>query len=176
MFRRTLIVLIAMLLGGTAAAQDATGLETTVRIRGYHQVVLLDSMVLWNEVLASPGAAYSSAKRILDSLKIKIHVADSVRGVLHADWHMPGGKIGGRQRSWTVRCGSGLSGDYAEIWRLFLSYVVYVQPGKDGKTRIGSVFFGRVDPIDGVSKASMPCPSTRNMEDLLFKAVQLRVL
>lgn len=177
MIRGTLVALTLTLLAGSPSrAQDATGLETTVWIRGFPEPIKLDTMVIWNEVHASPGAAFSSAKRILDSLKIRIRVADSVRGRIHADFHIPSGTIAGHRRSWTVRCGSGLSGDYAEIWRFFLSYVVYVQPGKDGKTRIGSTFFGRVDPVDGVSKASMPCRSTGNMEDLLFKAVQLRTL
>ena len=176
MARRILIALILSVLGGTAGAQDATGLETMVKLRGFQQKIKLDTMVIWNAVHASPGAAYTSAKQFLDSLKIKIHVADSVRGVLHADFHTPAGKIAGRPRSWTIKCGSGLAGDYADTWRLSMTYVVYFQPGRGDTTRIGSVFFGGVDPVEGVSKASMPCPSTGNMEHLLFKAVQLRVL
>jgi len=175
--RRALFALILAVLAPNASeAQNATGLETLVKLRGFQQKIRLDSMVIWNDVFASPGAAYSSAKHILDSLKFKIHVADSVRGVLHADFHTPSTRIAGHQRSWMTRCGSGLSGDYADTWRLSLSYVVYIKPGKDDKTRIGSAFFAGADPIEGVSKASMPCPSTGNMEDLLFKAVQLRVL
>ena len=176
MIRRTLFALTLTLFATTASAQNATGLETMVKLRGFQQKIKLDSMVIWSDVLATPAAAYSAAKHVLDSLKFKIHIADSVHGVLHADFHTPSGKIAGRNRSWTVRCGSGLGGDYADTWRLSLSYVVYIMPGKDGKTRIGTAFFGGGDPVEGVSKASMPCPSTGNMEDLLFKAVQLRVL
>lgn len=177
MMRKMFIAMTLTLLAGSASqAQDATGLETMVKLRGFQQKIKLDSTVIWNEVLASPGAAYSSAKHILDSLKLKIHVADSVRGVLHGDFHTPPGKIAGHQRSWTVRCGSGLGGEYADSWRLSLSYVMYFTPGKDGKTRIGTAVFGGADPIEGVSKAAMPCPSTGNLEDLLFKAVQVRSL
>ena len=177
MIRKILIAIALMLVAGTAShAQASARPGTIVKLRGYQQLIRLDSMLVWNEVLATPQAAFIAAKQLLDSLKIKVHVADSVRGVLHADFHSPGGKIAGRQRSWTVRCGEGLAGDYADTWRLSLSYVIYFEPGKDGKTRIGTAFFGGVDPIEGVSKASMPCPSTGNLEDLLFKAVQLRVL
>jgi len=178
MLRRILVALTLTFLASTASpAQDATGLETLVKLRGFQQKIKLDTMVIWKEIEASPAAAYSSARHILDSLKLKIHVADSVRGVLHADFHSPAGKIAGHQRSWVVSCGSGhIGGDYADTWRLSMSYVVYVEPGKEDKTRLGAVFVGGADPIEGVSKASMPCPSTGNMELLLFKAVQLRVL
>jgi hypothetical protein len=175
---RTILVagLFALILARSSEAQNATGVETFVRIRGIQHPIKLDTVVIWNEVLATPAAAYSSARRILDSLKLRIQVADSVRGVLHSDFHVPSRTPAGRQRSWTVRCGSGLTGDHADTWRLALAYVVYIQPSKDGMTRVGTAFFGRADPIQGVSTGSMPCPSTGKMEELLFKAIQLRVL
>jgi hypothetical protein len=177
MIRKAVIAVALTLVGtATANAQTSTRPATVVALRGYHQLIKLDTLVIWKEVLATPGAVFSSARQILDSLKIKIHIADSARGVLHANFHSPGSRIAGRQRSWTVRCGVGFAGDYADTWRLSLAYVVYIEPGKDGGTRIGTAFFGGGDPVEGVSKASMPCPSTGNMEELLFKAVQLRVL
>ena len=177
MLRRSLIAVALIMTSAFAAqAQASQRPVTLVKLRGFQQVIRLDTMLVWSEVLAPPAAAYASAKHILDSLKVKIHVADSTRLILHADFHTPAGKIAGHQRSWTVHCGTGIAGDYADTWRLSLSYVMYFEPGRDGKTRVGSAFFGGVDPTEGVSKASMPCPSTGNMEDLLSKAVQLRVL
>ena len=176
MIRKAFIAVALMLVAAAAANAQTSRPATVVALRGYKQLIKLDTLVIWKEVLAAPGAVFSSARQILDSLKNKIHIADSTRGVLHATFHSPGSRIAGRQRSWAVRCGVGFAGDYADSWRLSLAYVVYIEPGKDGGTRIGTAFFGGGDPVEGVSKASMPCPSTGNMEDLLFKAVQLRVL
>src|SRR5688500_4103670 len=140
---RKAFIAVALTLVGTAAAnaQRSTRPATVVALRGYHQLIKLDTLVIWKEVLATPGAVFSSARQILDSLKIKIHVADSTRGVLHANFHSPGSRIAGRQRSWAVRCGMGFAGDYADTWRLSLAYFVYIEPGTDVASRIGTAFF-----------------------------------
>src|SRR5262245_25536881 len=101
MIRRFVIPLVVANLYATQAAADGSSPDPIhVSLRGYQKLIKLDSMVVWDEIEATPAAAWVAARNYLDSLKFQIHYADSARGILHANFHRAPGKIAGRQRSW----------------------------------------------------------------------------
>lgn len=149
--------------------------EMNIRMRGFRERVLLDTMAVWQSVPGSPIQAFRNALFVLDSLKIPVAYADSIRGVIQHHGFVARSQLARRPISQSFRCGMGLSGDYADTWRVSVAYAVFVKP--DGEhSKIGVAFISGANDVEGVSKPAVQCGTTGTLEQTIARAVGIRSL
>jgi hypothetical protein len=136
--------------------------------------VLLDSLAVWHEVAAPAPQTYAAIVRLADSLKLPVERADSARGVVF-NRRFVARRLAGRAMSRWIRCGSGLAGDYADIWRATIAYAVFAEPGNTGGTRVGVALFATVTDVEGTSQRPTLCATTGALEAEIVKRVRAAV-
>ena len=175
---RVLVVLASLAFPLAADAQLRSGgpanePDMNIRMRGFRERVLLDTMAVWQPVPGSPIQAFRNALVVLDSLKIPVAHADSIRGVIHHYGFVARSQLAKKPISQSFRCGMGLSGDYADTWRVSIAYAVFVKP--DGEnSQLGVAFITGANDVEGVSKPAVQCGTTGRLEQTIAKAVGLR--
>jgi hypothetical protein len=155
-----------------AAAQDPSNVpivrpqDSGERFRSLPERVQLDTLVVWTEIVGNPGESFSRAKRVLDSLKVPYTEADSAIGMIANPGFSPrGGRLAGRPNSSAMLCGFGPSGQYADVWRVTISYVMYVKQSDElGGTKIGIGMLAQAKDIHGTSHSTLLCTTTGNFE------------
>jgi hypothetical protein len=157
-------------------AAQAREISITVRLKAYEYPVRLDTVAIWNDVIATPAESYLALKQTLDSLRIPTSLADSTRGLLHHQGFTAIRKLAGRPMSWAWRCGSGMTGDYADTYRMTIAYAIVVDPVPDGNSRIGIAFVSGAQNLEGVSTNPVACASTGALEQYLLRAAQLNTI
>ena len=145
-------------------------------LKGYDYTVMLDTLLAWSDVLAAPGETWSAVKRSLDSLNIPVVTADSAHGVLFTPGFVARRKLANHAMSWSLRCGQGMTGDYADSWKLTIAYAVFVDPSEDGRSKVGIAMVGGAENVEGAYKQPAPCNSTGLLEQEIVKRTQLRTL
>lgn len=177
---RVLVVLAALAFPCAANAQLRSGgpaneADMNIRMRGFRERVLLDTMAVWQPVPGSPIQAFRNALFVLDSLKIPVAYADSIRGVIHHYGFVARSQLAKKPISHSFRCGVGLSGDYADTWRVSIAYAIFVTPDAE-HAKIGVAFITGANDVEGVSKPAVQCGTTGRLEQTIAKAVGLRSL
>ncbi|HET9454702.1 MAG TPA: hypothetical protein VFO66_10500 [Gemmatimonadaceae bacterium] len=147
--------------------------DMNIRMRGFRERVLLDTMAVWQPLPGSPIQTFRHALQVLDSLKIPVSYADSIRGVIHHYGFVARSQLAKKPISQSFRCGMGLSGDYADTWRVSIAYAIFVKPD-GGNSKIGVAFITGANDVEGVSKPAVQCGSTGRLEQTIAKAVGLR--
>ena len=175
---RVLVVFALLGLPFAAGAQLKSGgpanePDMNIRMRGFRERVLLDTMAVWQPVPGSPIQAFRNALFVLDSLKIPVAVADSIRGVIHHSGFVARSQLARKPISQSFRCGVGLTGDYADTWRVSVAYAVFVKPEGE-HSKIGVAFITGANDVEGVSKPAVQCGTTGALEQTIAKAVGLR--
>jgi hypothetical protein len=150
--------------------------RVNVTLRGFENLVMLDTLASWSELLAPPAQAYAAAKQVLDSLKLSPTASDSANGLLLNRGFVARGRIAGRRMSWAWRCGSGLVGDYADTWRISMAYALFIDPSNGGGSRLGVAFAAGADDVQGASKAPLQCGTTGLLEKEIAKLVALKLI
>jgi hypothetical protein len=167
-----MISALALVLPGNACAQR----RLNVMLKGYDYTVMLDTLVAWSDVLATPGETWSAVKRSLDSLSIPVTTVDSAHGVLFSPGFVARRKLANHAMSWSLRCGQGMTGDNADSWKLTIAYAVFVDPSEDGRSKVGIAMIGGAENVEGAYKQPAPCNSTGLLEQEIVKRTQLRTL
>lgn len=149
--------------------------DMNIRMRGFRERILLDTMTVWQPVPGPAMQTFRSTLRVLDSLEIPVVYADSIRGVIHHSGFVTRSRLAGKAVSASFRCGFGLSGDYANSWRVSIAYAVFVKP--DGNnSHLGVALVAGANDVEGVSKPAVQCGTTGNLEQTIQKAVTLRAI
>jgi len=173
------LVLLLLVSGEGFAQQQASAQHrgyTTVQLRGYVDPIRLDSMATWNEVLQPPGQAFAAVRHVLDSLQIPIPIADSARGLLHNPAFTVRTRLAGKAMSRLMHCGTGMTGDYADTYRITIAYAVMIDPLPDGHSRLGIAMVSNGQHVAGVSTEAVMCGTTGVLEQTILKATQLEML
>ena len=181
MFRQFVFVLAALSilplaadaqLGSVGPSQEP---DMNVRMKGFRDRILLDTVAVWHPVPGSAVQAFRNTLRVLDSLKVPVAHADSIRGVIHHNGFITRGKLAGKSLSHSFRCGMGLTGDYADTWRVSIAYAIFVKADGD-HSKLGLAFVAGANDIEGVSKPAVQCGTTGILENSIAKAVGLRAI
>lgn len=180
MKRNGLLVLAALafpLAGG--AQQRGTGPgakpDLYVRVKGFRDRILLDTVGRWVSVPGRAATVFRLTLRVLDSLNIPVAYADSVSGVIHHNGFIARSRLGGKPMSSSLRCGAGLAGDYADLWRVSIAYAVFIQPDDSHSRMMVSLAAGASD-VEGASKPAVQCGSTGRLEMTIAKTVGLKAI
>jgi hypothetical protein len=169
------LLVVALVLGVAVPAQLEAQRRVNVTLKAYDQLVMLDTLAAWNEVLASPAEVYAAARRILDSLKVPVSHVDSVGGLVMSTEFSTRRRIANKPASWALRCGMGLTGDYANYWRLSVAYAVFIDKSGD-QSRLGVAIAAGALDIEGASKPPVRCGSTGMFEKEIAKLISLSAM
>lgn len=154
------------------STQTVAAIDMDVRLRGFRQRVLLDTVALWQVVNDTPAHTYGSVRQLLDSLKVPYTNVDSVHGRIWNKGFVTRLRFAGKQISASLRCGSGPAGDYADNWRISVAYAVYIEPSANNGTRLGIALIAGANDIEGASKPAVQCSTTGAFEQQITQLVK----
>ena len=162
-------LLLTLMLGAGSAAQaqnnNAIARDFELRPAGRAMYVSLDTVDTPTNFAGSPLRVYRALAAVYEGLKIPLNVTDSIRGHV-GNTGVPIRTIDGKRMSNYVGCGSGMTGQYADIHRVTLAIVSWVQPrGRDSSTVRTGVFAGAVDRAEGSSSLPRACATTGLLEE-----------
>ncbi len=150
---------------------DQREMQVDVRLRGFNRRILLDTLAVWTPIAQPPSVALADARSIIDSLKLPITRADTLARVIYNNALATRSLIQNRRMSEFLRCGWGMTGDYADSWRISLGYAVYVKPAAGGGSSLGVAIAGSASDVDGAAKPPVQCTSTGGFEQLIARLV-----
>lgn len=149
--------------------------ELTVRLKGYRDPVRLDTGVVWSYIAGSTSQTLRNALLILDSLKVPVALVDTINGVLHHNGFIVRNRFAGIPVSRSLRCGQGLAGDFADLWRVATAYAIYVKP--DGaNTHVGIALAAGASDVEGASKPAVQCAHTGGFVKHFMQLLELKAL
>lgn len=163
--------LLLLIPGGTAqlAAQQRV---FEIRPAGRVMYVSLDTVDTPAGYQAAPLTVYRALREVYRSLDIPVTFQDSVTGRL-GNLGTPMRRIAGKRMSTWVRCGEGMTGSYADIHRVTISVISWVQAVTlDSAVVRTGVFAGAVDVAEGSGQMPRQCATTGLLEDLLRSRLQ----
>jgi hypothetical protein len=161
---------------GAQSRQGAQERSITVRLKAYPEPIKLDTLVRWHDVLAPPSATYAALRAAVDTLKIPLVMADSVHMLLYNPGFDARARLAGKFMHWWWHCGSGMTGDYADTYRMTIAYAIMVEPTPDGYSRVGLAFVSGAENTEGVSTEPIPCGTTGALEQQILKLTRIRSL
>ena len=170
------VAALALVVARDAMAQTRGQRDVDVMVRGYSYTIRLDTMAQWNDVIATPGEAFVAIKRVVDSLKIPFALADAAHGLVFNPGFRTRTKFAGHPMVWMWRCGSGVTGDYAETARMTIAYAIFVDPASDGNARVKLAFVAGAENVEGALRAPMVCSTTGALEQEILTLAQLRLV
>ena len=156
------------------AAQQGSG-RVVVRLLGYSHLVTLDSLVSWNDVAANATETFAMAKQTIGVLKLPVTGIDSTRWLVANTGFKARTSLAGHTMSWAFRCGSAMTGDYADTARLSIAYALFVEPTTEGHSRLGVAFIAGAETVDGASRTPWDCISTGRLEQEIVRLVRANV-
>jgi hypothetical protein len=161
---------------GAQSQQAAQERNITVRLKAYPEPIKLDTLMRWHDVLATPSATYAALREAVDTLKIPLLTADSLRRLLHNPGFDARSRLAGKfMHSWW-HCGQGFAGEYADTYRMTIAYAIVVDPTPDGNSRVGIAFVSGAQSLDGASAEPLACGTTGALEQQLLKLTHLEIL
>ncbi len=169
MMRRVLLASVLC----ASAQLPAQARNIDVRLRGYEQLVRLDTLAAWTIVSAQPGMVHAAAREVLTALKMPLTTIDSTGGVLYHKGLNTRERLLGHRMSWALKCGDGMIGENADTYRIHMAYAVFLEPAADNQTRMGIALAAGANNIEGAYKPAVGCGTTGAFENemaMLIKA------
>lgn len=167
MHRRLVLLMLMFGAGPAAQAQNNNAVSRNFEINpvGRAMHVSLDTVDTPTHFRGSPFQVYRALAAVYEGLKIPLNLTDSIQGHI-GNTGVPLRTIGGKRMSTYVGCGSGMTGQYADIHRVTMAVVSWVQPrGRDSATVRTGVFAGAVDRAEGSSSMPRACSTTGLLEE-----------
>ena len=170
------VALVAMLPSLALAQGDVPPMRRNpieVFDQGRNAGVMLDSLALWERVSAPRATAFDAAVRVIrHHLKLEVEHADTVSKVVYNKRVIGVRRLAGQANSRWLRCGTGLTGQYADRWRVTLAYAVFVEQVSADTSRVGVALFATAKNPEGVSTSAVACASTGALERELISKVR----
>ena len=158
----------------TAAPLAAQSVRTMVVIPGRLTRVITDTTGTLYEVPFPPARAYAAVLATYEALKLPAEIQDSAKGRVETGVFHRRGDIGGRQISTYLSCGDGITGPYADTYRVYMIVMTTVVPRGPDRSAIRSVLLGGAVNVSEGARQPMACESTGRWEIRLHKEVLAR--
>ena len=163
---------VLTLAAATAGAQRVEYMQ--VSVPGYQRVVKLDTAVVWTRVDTPAPQTYHALRLALEEMKIPVVIADSAHFFIYNATVRTSRRIADERMTWAFHCGQSSTGfDYAESSRMTIAYAIMVDTLPEGESRVGAAFVAGAQPIDGASRAPLPCETTGALEHRLIEVARL---
>lgn len=157
-----------------AAPLSAQRTRTIVVIPGQLTTVVTDTMGTAYEVPFPVSRVFPAVVAAFGELKIPAEVMDSTVGRVESSRFYRRGDLGGKQLSTYLSCGDGITGPYADSYRVYMIAMTTVSPKGDDRSTIRTIFLaGAVNVTEG-ARQPMACESTGRLEIRLHKLVVAR--
>ena len=158
----------------TAAPLAAQSVRTMVVIPGRLTRVITDTTGTLYEVPFPPARTYAAVLATFEALKLPSEVHDSANGRVETGVFHRRGDIGGKQISTYLSCGDGITGPYADTYRVYMIVMTTVVPRGPDRSAIRSVLLGGAVNVSEGARQPMACESTGRWEIRLHKEVLAR--
>ena len=154
-----------------AAPMAAQRPRTVIVVPGELTQVITDTMGTPYRVPFEPGRVYQALLGAFADLKIPAALRDSIGGRVESDVFYRRGDLAGRQISTYLSCGEGITGPYADSYRVYLTLISTVTPADSNRSTLRTVLLaGAVNVSEGARQA-MPCESTGRLEIRIHQVV-----
>ena len=163
-----LLILLGLLAGAPVSAQRS---RTVVVVPGQLTEVITDTMGTPYEVPFAPSRVWPAVLAAFKELKIPTEVKDSALGRVESNVFYRRGDLGGRQLSTYLSCGDGITGPYADNYRVYMIAMTTVSPKGDDRSTIRTIFLAGAVSVTEVARQPMACESTGRLEIRLHKLV-----
>jgi hypothetical protein len=158
----------------TAAPLAAQRTRTMVVIPGQLTRVITDTTGTPYDVPFPAARTYAAVLATYEALKLPSEVLDSVNGRVETGVFHRRGDIGGKQISTYLSCGDGITGPYADSYRVYMIVMTTVEPRGPNRSAIRSVLLGGAVNVSEGARQPMACESTGRWEIRLHKEVLVR--
>lgn len=159
--RTPLLLLAASLLASTSSAQRP---RTVIVVPGQITEVITDTMGTSFETPFSAARVYHALLAVYAELKIPLAVNDSVGFQVGSATFFRRSDFGGRQISTYLSCGDGITGPYADFYRVYMVLTSTVIPAGPDRSVLRTLYLaGAVNVAEG-ARQPMPCESTGRLE------------
>jgi len=164
------LLALSLLVAPLAAQQT----RTMVVIPGRLTRVITDTTGTLYEVPFSPAVTYAAVLRTYEELKLPREISDSAKGRVETGVFHRRVDIGGKQISTYLSCGDGITGPYADTYRVYMIVMTTVVPRGPDRSAIRSVLLGGAVNVSEGARQPMACESTGRWEIRLHKEVLAR--
>ncbi|MCU0648556.1 MAG: hypothetical protein MUF00_11205 [Gemmatimonadaceae bacterium] len=159
----------------TSAAQAQTTRRFVVSIDGHQRPIALDTMgVRMDFPNASPGQVWTQLTAVYDEAKIITNVRDSTAGEIGNLTLVQRGRLWKQPMSRFFDCGTSMSGNNADSYKVSLALLSWIVPNGAGSTVWTAVAAGGRD-LSGTSNHSRTCQSLGQLEGTIHDALRERL-
>lgn len=164
----TTLALLASLVAAPAVAQRTRAI---VVIPGQITTVVTDTMGTPYDVPFAPARTYAAVLSAFAELKIPADVQDSTEGRVESNVFYRRGDLGGKQISTYLSCGEGMTGPYADNYRVYMIAITKVVPKGENGSTIRTIFLAAAVAVAEGARQPMACESTGRLEIRMHKLV-----
>jgi hypothetical protein len=123
------------------------------------------------ELKAPPEAAWLALVQVFESLEIETpNVREEARVLSNPDFTVSR-RLGGEPLSRYLTCGVGMTGAYADQYRIHMNIVSKVQPGADGTSVLETIIEAYGINPRGSSNTRVSCTSNHRLETRIASEV-----
>lgn len=163
-----LSLLCAVAVPAAAVAQE----RTVIVAPGYSYYVLLDTLGVPSAVSAPREEVFRALLSVYEALKVPLSLEDPVGfRVGNAGFRRTRSFAGRRISAWLF-CGEGLTGPFADYYRVTMSLHTLVQPGPDGGSRLRTALLAAAENLSEGSRQPVACTSQGLLEDRIRAMVE----
>ncbi len=177
--RRTLAALAVMAGLSLSAASSGSAQASPIRVRvpGSARPLWIDSAATAPvSVPASPALTYQAATAVLQELQVPLSVSEPQHGVVGSSGFTVMRLLGRVRLSKYLNCGTGMSGDYADVRRITMALVVWVDSAGQAESRVKVGVLAGAQELGGVSRNAISCGSTGALEEFLIEEIRKRAV
>lgn len=172
MLRRCGAVLVLSLV--SLSRGDAQSNRLRVALPAYERQILMDTLAEAIHVPeAAPGKVFHAADIVLRNvLRTRPDVRDSLLGMVAVARFVKTRNLGGTPLSKYLNCGSGMTGLFADNYRVQMPVAAFVDPSPKGGSMLRVAVIAAAQDPSGTSNTAVTCGSTGVLEAELRRAIQ----
>jgi hypothetical protein len=135
-----------------------------ITLPAYSGTILMDSLGTPTELEAPGQQVFAAVIAAYSDLKIPIQIRDSLGGLVGNLRLIERGTFARDRMSRWFECGSGLSGPYADTYRINIAIVTFIDVLTPKRTRIRTAIAASGKNIEGTSSEAVRCASSGDLE------------
>jgi hypothetical protein len=165
---KTPLLLSLLALTAPLSAQKS---RNVVVIPGQMTQVITDTIGTAYDIPFPAGKVYSAVLAAFNELKISADVRDSAAGWVETNVFHRRGDLGGKQISTYLECGDGITGPYADTYRVYMIVLTTIVAKGADRSALRSVLLGGAVNVAEGARQPMACESSGRWEIRLHKLV-----
>ncbi len=162
----TLVVLLVL-----AVPLAAQRRRTVIVVPGQTTQIISDTMGSGYDLPYSYGKVYHALVATFAELKIVTTAQDSLEGQVGNLQFITSSPLAGKPMSAYLSCNGGITGPYADTYRIYLSIMSYLTPGGPNDTTLHTGLLGTAVNVAEGSRQAMPCETTGRLELRVYETI-----